>query len=78
MIILLPYKYRSKRKQKILILIVSLKHKSWKVENSINVKSETITYYNNTKFSVDKTDEMTEEYSIKLIICRRNVTDIDA
>lgn len=44
---------------------ISSKHKSVKVEQNDKCITETVSYYNKTKFGVDMTDQMARKYSIK-------------
>ncbi|XP_037024964.1 piggyBac transposable element-derived protein 4-like isoform X1 [Bradysia coprophila] len=55
--------YQSKKSKSVGIL--STLHKSVTVENDINKKPDTITYYNNTKYGVDIADGMAKAHSVK-------------
>ncbi|XP_015430868.1 PREDICTED: piggyBac transposable element-derived protein 3-like [Dufourea novaeangliae] len=55
--------YKSKPNKKLLLL--SSKHKSVKIEEDGKLLPETMVFYNNTKFSIDMTDQMTRKYTVK-------------
>lgn len=55
--------YKSKPCKKVLVL--STKHKNIKLDNSCKKLSETVAFYNKTKFGVDVTDQMARKYSVK-------------
>lgn len=55
--------YKSKPNKQ--VLVFSSKHKSVKIEKDDKRLSETITFYNNTKFGVGVTDQMARKYTVK-------------
>lgn len=59
--ILTIYKVKPNKK----VLILSSMHSSVEIEKSDTRISETIRFYNSTKFGVDVTDQMARKYSVK-------------
>lgn len=55
--------YKSKPNKKVLVL--STKHKHVKIDKTKKRLPETVSFYNNTKFGVDVTDQMARKYSVK-------------
>lgn len=55
--------YKSKPNKKVLIL--STKHKHIKIDKAAKKLPETVSFYNNTKFGVDITDQMARKYTVK-------------
>lgn len=55
--------YKSKPNKKVLVL--STKHKHVKIDKTNKRLPETVSFYNNTKFGVDITDQMARKYSVK-------------
>ena len=54
-----------KTKPSKIVIILSTKHKYVKINNDRKRISETVAYYNKTKFGINITDQMARKYSVK-------------